>query len=185
MEAGLGCTGSASSTAGVPGALGDRTLRCQQAQSLPALGMVSCTQSPTCRWFGDVQSITRCLLLPTSSQEVSRRTRWKTQHQHPGALRGLWACGARGCGFVLVSASTGHQPGQGRSLGSSPCHPLVVVTVSWDRDAREVRTAAVPSSHPSSCDTTALRKVQNTKSVQDVKRYVVYTAILQTHRERR
>lgn len=46
-------------------------LRCQQAQACPPWEWCPAPRNPTCRWFGDVQSITRCLLLPTSSQEVS------------------------------------------------------------------------------------------------------------------
>ena len=113
---GLGCTGSTSSTVGSLELLG--TGPKMPAGSEPAHPWEWCPapRNPTCRWSGDVRSTTRCLLLPNSSQEVSRRTCPKTQHLHPGALSGHWACGP-GAVAVLVSAShwpsawTGTQPG--------------------------------------------------------------------------
>lgn len=108
-------------------------LRCQQAQSLPALRCLKSGIQPA-GGSGDVQSITRCLLLPTLARRSAGERRWKTQHQHPGALRGLWVCGQglRGCAGVCFPLAISLDRDAAWGSFSSP----LVVTVSWDRDAR-------------------------------------------------
>ena len=124
-------------------------LRCQQAQSLPALGMVSCTLE------SNLPVVRRCSInhqMPSAAYFQPGGQPENVPEDPASASRGperTLGLRARGCGCAGVCFPLAISLDRDSAWGSlSLCHPSVVVTVSWDREARgENSRSSIKSPH--------------------------------------
>lgn len=180
---GLGCTGSASSTVGSLELLGTGPKMpagsepahpwewCPAPRKPPASGPVMFDQPPDAF----------CCLIPARRSAGGRAEDPTSASRGPERTLGLRARGHGRAGVCSPRLSA-----WGSLSLVAPWwwshHP---VCVSWDTEKPGMKTAAIPPSHPIKLQRYlhVKRRVQNYKrTMQDIKRYVVYKEILQIHK---